>query len=1060
MLLSAALATCSSTPPIIPTKNLDRPTDMTFVCLSMPAGSDGLSGAPMTSCHNRGELDPPTVVNGQRVLGTFAFIPNASGALAVGDMDSGHLVELAPLTPGYGTLPIGGDPEAVAASQDGCLVAVASRDTCDFTLIDPARLLTGPFSQSNLPAVAVTGGDIQNSFRNVAVVTPSGRQILSTTGEVAFLPSPNLGGTCQTGTTARAVATFPGCDMVALLDFSFANGTATIVSAYYVRPDLPGGFQPAGAEPVCPSDCTTSTNLPEAGVTAPTGLDGAASSSAETDGDAADGDAADGGAAEGGAAEGGAAEGVAPAGGMASDGGVAPTHWLLQPLALVPDGSRVYVASLYDSAVTSLDIGATGLASPLRFPLAQSPAGVSRLRLNVDSYAPPSALPGNLQSQGQFLAGRGKFLYAFAADDSVRVIDIDATPVECDVNVVVDDLIDGTTPLPGCFPVGSARRRALARGPGLSVPVLTNPDSPTPLPRDLAFADLEPASGDANYQSLAGQFGFLSASNGQVYVVNLAPQSTEPTLYNEVTNTATHSFREQRDVGNPAKDVLTVSVAPQRIAVTSDQGYATAASFGQDGGPQLRFWIDQNGITNWFGYPDANFIISRTWDLTWEGILPQTARLTGVVQSAGALGAAAGVLSDAGADFPASGVQVGDVLMFAECSQNSDCQPDNLFSCQVAISGGPSICLPQNSNLAQALTNSCSRFMGSRMRYQVAQLSPTSLSLNLKLDEVPKTALNTCTVATEKRDCQVDIYHGAFHCVEVQSGDFRCVNPCTYSHKDEAAGDSQCRTGNVCEPVAVLTPAPLSQPGFCVEAPPLDASCFPQPTTSYSVRAAESYLVTGSSLPSVFTSPPNIELVHRIPLAAPQCPPSFLAQAAGAPAPLNLAPGLHNTSAFTLSADGGDNPCLYAEPANGNPALDGSPSPVTSNPITISAYFENPQLRFVLTNLQDYAGDLLDIHFEFEYGFLPLAVQIPSYEVQITMPVRLLTGPTVTPESPVHNSTPSPYSYPYIYVLDQGRSALTPDSLGQMLRINPREGSDELASFDTAISGSTPFQLQ
>ena len=100
-------------------------------------------------------------------------------------------------------------------------------------------------------------------------------------------------------------------------------------------------------------------------------------------------------------------------------------------------------------------------------------------------------------------------------------------------------------------------------------------------------------------------------------MVNLGcPQSTEPTLYNEVTNTATHSFREQRDVGNPAKDVLTVSVAPQRIAVTSDQGYATAASFGQDGGPQLRFSIDQNGITNWFGYPDANFIISRTWDLT------------------------------------------------------------------------------------------------------------------------------------------------------------------------------------------------------------------------------------------------------------------------------------------------------------------------------------------------------------------------------------------------------------------------------------------------------------
>jgi hypothetical protein len=114
----------------------------------------------------------------------------------------------------------------------------------------------------------------------------------------------------------------------------------------------------------------------------------------------------------------------------------------------------------------------------------------------------------------------------------------------------------------------------------------------------------------------------------------------------------------------------------------------------------------------------------------------------------------------------------------------------------------------------------------------------------------------------------------------------------------------------------------------------------------------------------------------------------------------------------------------------------------------------------VLTNLQDYVGDLLDIHFEFEYGFLPLTVQIPSYEVQTTMPIGFLTGPTVTPESPVHSNPPYPYTYPYVYVLDQGRSALTPDSLGQMLRINPREGSDELVTFDTAISGSTPFQLQ
>ena len=53
-----------------------------------------------------------------------------------------------------------------------------------------------------------------------------------------------------------------------------------------------------------------------------------------------------------------------------------------------------------------------------------------------------------------------------------------------------------------------------------------------------------------------------------------------------------------------------------------------------------------------------------------------------------------------------------------------------------------------------------------------------------------------------------------------------------------------------------------------------------------------------------------------------------------------------------------------------------------------------------------------------------------------------------------------PLSFPYLYVVDQGRTALTPGSRGQVLRINPRSGSNEIASFDTTYSGGTPFQLQ
>jgi hypothetical protein len=126
----------------------------------------------------------------------------------------------------------------------------------------------------------------------------------------------------------------------------------------------------------------------------------------------------------------------------------------------------------------------------------------------------------------------------------------------------------------------------------------------------------------------------------------------------------------------------------------------------------------------------------------------------------------------------------------------------------------------------------------------------------------------------------------------------------------------------------------------------------------------------------------------------------------------------------------------------------------------VRAFYENPQIRFVLTNLEQYAGDLLSIHFEFQYGFVPLVAQVPTYEVQLTMPTRIMTGPTVTPESPVRRNPPVNITYPYLYVVDQGRTLLTPSSRGQVLRINPRAGSNEIVTFDTAFSGSTPFQLQ
>jgi hypothetical protein len=1028
VLLGAVLGmACSASPTVIPTKNMDRPTDMAFVCLGLVSsendGTTKLGGLPMSSCHRRTESDPAIASNGQRVLGTFAFIPNATrGELAVADMDRGRLLDLGPAAPGYSMLPIGGDPEVISASRDGCWVVTANRTTCDLTLVDPSRLLADTFSLNGAHMTPASAeGDVA---RQIQVRTRT--HILRTTpGEIAFLPPTEAPGSCS---APRAVATFPSCNLVAVLDLSFDSSSATIRSAYYIRPDLPGGFQSAGSDPICPTDC----------------------GGAEPPDDATEnmdaGAVSDGGT-------------VVDATSPPAEGG-----WRLQPLALTPDGDRVYVGSLYDTAITSLNIGQDGLlANPARIPLADDPTGVSRIRLAVDPFAGDDGF-------GRFLEIRGRrFLYAFTADDSVRVVDITGSPVECDVNLWPSSLPAATPEVPNpvaCVPVGTPNvvRRALAQGPGLRITTFSNPDSPAPLPRDIAFAELDMQRIDtnSNYHSLSGQFGFLLASNGQVYVVNLAPSGDD--------KTPTHSFREVRDVGKSLRTPLAISIAPQRSVVVADQAFATTANLGAEEGPLIKpFSRDKSSPTSWFGFPDSLIlndpsnaysvsydsagIVSRSWDVVWEGVLPQTARESGMVMSATDGIATAGWMGDAGADFCRSGVQPGDVLLFTGCTQDSDCQPDDMFSCQVTVSGARGACLPRDRTTNQQIAQSCARFLGSRMRYQIVRAEPAKLALSLKLDEVPKTTLNPCRTDD---DCRPTADYSAFQCLELQPQDRRCVRRCDYDGK----GDADCRAGNVCELVAGV-PTSVDgdghRQGLCVEAPPLDPTCFPTPLMArYNVRAGNSFMVFGSSLPRLRTSrkssttgscevdqTANRELVARIPLHAPRCPDAFLAKATGTEFVQDLS---------VFSPEAGSNPCLFT-----GSAQDGDS---TSSPDTqVRAYFENPQIRFVIANLDQYAGDLLSIHFEFQYGFVPLTVQIPTYEVQLTMATRIITGPTITPESPVRGNPDNGVTFPYIYVVDQGRAALTPASRGQVLRINPRAGTNHIVTFDTAISGSTPFQV-
>ena len=152
---------CSPAPNILPSNDLNRPTDLAFMCLGA-FGTDGtdadgnpietapfqVSGRPMRACHlppvpGTKETPLPASIHNR----TYAFVPNsASGDLTVVDADKWKIVDLNKATGGYGRVPLGALPEQISASSDGCRLMSANRGSCDLTLVDPSTLLAGVFN--------------------------------------------------------------------------------------------------------------------------------------------------------------------------------------------------------------------------------------------------------------------------------------------------------------------------------------------------------------------------------------------------------------------------------------------------------------------------------------------------------------------------------------------------------------------------------------------------------------------------------------------------------------------------------------------------------------------------------------------------------------------------------------------------------------------------------------------------------------------------------------------------------------------------------------------------
>ncbi|MES1165249.1 MAG: hypothetical protein ABUR63_05810, partial [Verrucomicrobiota bacterium] len=446
--LAASLSGCSQQTVVLPSRDFERPTDMTFACVGIFSNGEGkdvtLVGQPMANCHPPGVMDAPDHSGvpdfTASTFRTYAFVPNAArGDLSAIDMSycradvancyppGAQIVDLDPDSIGYAAAPVGELPEVITASQDGCRVVTANRGSCDLTLVNPSVLLAPsvvPTQQRDKAKAAL------NTYGRTVVPRTSAGRLAVAPGEIAFVPQqtsgrggpvPEVGQPIQgnaaicdvrdeqgvitaEGTSAapvgappaapgelvswRVVVTFPSCDLVALMELPSGD----ILDSYQVDATASGlRYVHSGRDPVCPvRDCGPGAGVstPPAGVDA--GVDTGGFAGDDGAADAAAGDATvDTTAEDGTGADGGETDAAATAALVTGSSGASLR---VSALAMHPEGKRVYFGAPNTPFVGALDL--TGAGDTLAPPAAGGSTrleggagGVTRLRLSVDPYA-------------------------------------------------------------------------------------------------------------------------------------------------------------------------------------------------------------------------------------------------------------------------------------------------------------------------------------------------------------------------------------------------------------------------------------------------------------------------------------------------------------------------------------------------------------------------------------------------------------------------------------------------------------------------------------------------
>ena len=460
------------------------------------------------------------------------------------DSAGGAIIDLDPSTPGFGFVPVGGSPERLRTSNDGCKAVTANVGTCDLAVMDVLTMIkkaSDPSQRGTFPDDVVTRVRISAGGKPLAARPTWIEMTPSTTSQ-------DTTGTCSATTPYHAFVAFAGCNLVADVDLSNGN----IVQALHLNPGGGATIVTDLSTLTCPVECT---GEPLDGGTAPPLVDGGGgvdASSGAVDASSGAVDASSGG-------DGGMGPPMAPQPHSLAIHPDITTHTCTTPQPDCVSGQPcncllLYVADAVHDALTVVELSPTlgSFGTSRALPL-EAPGGVDTIRIS-HRVRPPLVTNGNVDLVSNATDDPGmRYLFAIGNDRTVHVVDADANS-ECETNADPGTINQHVPIVEGgalknspydvqkalrCIPIGgvitindimfTAPRQPLAIGPGIALPggALPRDIQTVRIDRPLPVLEgtLEAAPGLP-----IGDFAWIVDSSGHITAVNLFDRCVQPNI--------------------------------------------------------------------------------------------------------------------------------------------------------------------------------------------------------------------------------------------------------------------------------------------------------------------------------------------------------------------------------------------------------------------------------------------------------------------------------------------------------------------------------------------------